>query len=126
MVETNPYPGFATDLQSPFLTLQTIGKGTCTIVENLYETRFKIVPELIKMGANIFINNRTAIVKGVAQLEGTTVVAPDLRSGAGLVLAGLAANGTTIINDIENIERGYLNIDQHLQQINADITKISN
>ncbi len=124
-VETKPYPGFATDLQSPFLTYQTTGKGVSTIVENLYETRFKIVPELLKMGANIAIKDRTAVVTGVKELTGAKVTATDLRSGAGLVIAGLAANGETVITEIENIERGYQNMDADLRALGANITRIS-
>lgn len=125
LVETQPFPGFATDLQSPFLTLQTIGKGEGIIVENLYETRFKIVPELIKMGANISIKDRAATIKGVEKLYGAKVTAPDLRSGAGLILAGLAAEGLTIVSEIENVERGYLKINEDLQKLNADIKRIT-
>lgn len=125
LVETGPFPGFATDLQSPFLTLQTIGKGSGVIVENLYETRFKIVPELIKMGANISIKDRTATVKGVEKLYGANVMAPDLRSGAGLILAGLAAEGLTTVGEIENVERGYLKIEEDLRKLNADIKRIT-
>ncbi len=124
-VETRPYPGFATDLQSPFLAMESIGKGTGMIVENLYETRFKIVPELIKMGANISIKDRTATIKGVKTLYGADVIASDLRAGAGLVLAGLSAEGETKISEIENIERGYLHIDKDLVALNADIKRIS-
>lgn len=123
LVETKPYPGFATDLQSPFLTLQTVGKGTGVVVENLYETRFKIVPELLKMGANITMRNQSAEVTGVNKLVAAKVTAPDLRSGAGLVLAGLCATGTTVLTEIENIERGYLHMDQDLQTLGADIVK---
>ena len=124
-LETNPYPHFATDLQSPFLALQTVSKGVSNIQENLYETRFKIVPELIKMGAVITVKDRTATVLGVDKLVGAKVSAPDLRSGAGLIIAGLGAQGTTIITDIENIERGYLNVDKDLQSLGADIKKIT-
>lgn len=120
---TQPYPGFATDLQSPFLTLQTIAKGTSVIEENLYETRFKIVPELLKMGAVVSMKDRIATVTGVEHLTGAEVIAPDLRSGAGLVIAGLHADGDTTICDIENIERGYLNMDTDLQRLGADIQR---
>lgn len=124
-IETKPYPGFATDLQSQLLTLQTVAKGESQILENLYETRFKIVPELIKMGAQVSVKDRTAYVRGVPALYGAEVVAPDLRSGAGLVIAGLFAKGTTVIYDIENIERGYLKMDEDLRKLGADITRVT-
>ena len=122
-VETNPYPAFATDLQSPLLALCTTSSGTGKIVENLYETRFKIVPQLIKMGANISIHDRMAIIKGVDFLTGAPVSAPDLRSGAGLVVAGLSARGTTVVSEIENIQRGYLDLEKDLSLLGADILK---
>lgn len=123
-VQTAPFPGFATDLQSQLLAVQTLAKGKTKIVENLYETRFKIVPELIKMGANITINERTATVLGVEKLYGAKVLAPDLRSGAGLVIAGMMAEGQTVIGGIENIERGYLHFDKDLASLGADIKRI--
>ncbi len=123
-IETRPFPGFATDLQSQFLTMQTLAKGKTAIVENLYETRFKVVPELIKMGANIVVKERTAFVTGVDELNGLEVTAPDLRSGASLVIAGMMANGLTIVDKIENIERGYLNIDKDFNALGADIKRI--
>ena len=124
-LETRPYPGFATDLQNQFLALETIGKGTGFITENLYETRFKIIPELLKMGASITVKDRTAVVQGVERLYGANVTAPDLRSGAGLILAGLCAEGVTQVGDIENVERGYLNIETDLAKLNADIKRIN-
>lgn len=122
-IETLPYPGFPTDLQSQMLTLQTISKGTSVIIENLFETRFKIYTELTKMGANIIIKDRTAIVKGVKNLFGASVTAPDLRSGAGLVIAGLCADGYTVINDIYHIDRGYLSIEEDLKKLGAEIKR---
>lgn len=123
-IDTQPYPGFPTDLQSQILTLQTISDGTSMITENLFETRFKIVNELIKMGANITIKNQTAVVKGVKNLYGARVTATDLRGGAGLVIAGLAGIDYTIVEDIYHIDRGYLNIEKDLQQLGADIKRI--
>ena len=122
-IETLPYPGFPTDLQSQMLTLQTISKGTSVIIENLFETRFKIYTELTKMGANIIIKVRMALIHGVKNLFGASVTAPDLRSGAGLVIAGLCADGYTIINDIYHIDRGYLNIEEDLQKLGAEIKR---
>lgn len=123
-IETLPYPGFPTDLQSQILTLQTISKGTSVITENLFETRFKIVDQLTKMGADITIKNRMAIVKGVPKLYGASVVANDLRGGAGLAIAGLSADGYTIVEDVEHIDRGYQNMENDLAMLGADIKRI--
>ncbi len=123
-IETLPYPGFPTDLQSQMLTLQTICKGTSVIIENLFETRFKIYTELTKMGANIIIKDRMALINGVKSLYGANVTAPDLRSGAGLVIAGMCAEGYTTINDIYHIDRGYLNIENDFNCLGADIKRI--
>jgi len=123
-VETQPYPGFPTDLQSQILTLQTISQGTGVIVENLFETRFKIYTELIKMGADITIRDRMAIVNGVKKLYGASVVAPELRGGMSLVLAGLVAEGYTTVSDIEIIDRGYCDIEKDLASLGADIKRL--
>lgn len=124
-IETLPYPGFPTDLQSQILTLQTISKGTSVIIENLFETRFKIYTELTKMGADIIIKDRMALINGVKALYGANVTAPDLRSGAGLIIAGICAEGYTIINDIYHIDRGYLKIENDLNLLGADIKRLS-
>jgi len=123
-IETQPYPGFPTDLQNQILTLQTISKGTSVINENLFETRYKIYTELSKMGADISIHNRMAIVKGVQRLYGANVTATDLRGGAGLVIAGLSAEGYTTVEDIYHIDRGYLAIEEDLCRLNAEIKRI--
>ncbi|MBO7218541.1 MAG: UDP-N-acetylglucosamine 1-carboxyvinyltransferase [Clostridia bacterium] len=123
-VETLPYPGFPTDLQNQLLTLTTISKGTSIITENLYESRLKICHELSKMGANIAVKNRMAIVTGVDKLYGASVEACDLRCGASLVLAGLVAEGYTIVHNIEHIDRGYLHIEEDLCRLNAEIRRI--
>lgn len=123
-IETQPYPGFPTDLQNQILALQTISRGTSVVVENLYESRFKIAGELSKMGADIRIKDRTAIVRGVPRLYGANVVATDLRGGAGLVLAGLSAEGYTTIEDVYHIDRGYLNIEEDFCKLNAEIKRI--
>ena len=123
-IETMPYPAFATDLQPQFMALQCVSSGNSIIVENLYETRYKHVPELIKMGANIIVKNQTAFVSGVDKLYGAEVKASDLRAGAGLVLAGLCAKGYTTINSIEHILRGYDNLEGKLQNLGANIKLI--
>ena len=124
-IETLPYPGFPTDLQSQILTLQTISKGTSVIIENLFETRFKIYTELTKMGADIIIKDRMALINGVKALYGANVTAPDLRSGAGLIIAGICAEGYTTINDIYHIDRGYLKIENDLNLLGANIKRLS-
>ena len=118
---TMPYPGFPTDMQSIFLVMLTIAKGTSIIVENIFENRYKFVPELIRMGAKITVEGKSAIIKGTRKLYGTNVKATDLRGGAALVLAGLIAKGTTFIENIEFILRGYENFDKKLRNLNADI-----
>ena len=123
LIDTQPYPGFPTDLQNQVLTMQTISRGTSIIVENLFESRFKICNELSKMGANITIKDRMAIVTGVPKLYGASVVASDLRGGAGLVLAGIVADGYTTIDDIYHIDRGYLSIEKDLCKLNAEIKR---
>ena len=124
-VETQPYPGFPTDLQNQMLALETLSKGTGIIIENLFETRFKIYAELTKMGADITIRDRMALIKGVEKLYGARVVASDLRGGASLVLAGLTADGYTTIEDIFHIDRGYKNIENDLKVLGAEIERIN-
>lgn len=122
-IETATYPGFPTDMQSLILALQTISKGTSTICETVFESRFKVVSELIKMGAKIKVDGQVAFVTGVSKLKPTNVTCPDLRGGAGLVLAGLSAKGTSEVDKIFHIERGYYNFDKNLQSLGADIQK---
>ena len=123
-VETLPYPGFPTDLQAQILTMATICRGNSVIRENLFEARYKYVPELIKMGANVVVRDRTAFVSGVRELQGASVYASDLRGGVALVLAGLVARGYTTVNDIWHIDRGYRHIEQTLSELGADIQRI--
>ena len=125
-IETQPYPGFATDLQPQIMTLQCCSKGSSLIVENLFETRFKHVPELVKMGADITVNGRNAFVRGVDKLYGAEVTAYDLRGGAALVLAGLKAEGTTVVQNVHFIDRGYENIEQQLALLGAKIYREKN
>ena len=124
-IETAPYPGFPTDLQAQILALQTISQGTSVVVENIFETRFKHVGELIKMGAQIVVKDRYAIVRGVTKLFGNQVFAHDLRGGASLVLAGLVAHGTTVVNNVRHIDRGYFQLEEALASLGADIKRIS-
>ena len=123
-LETMPHPGFPTDLQSPFTAMLATAKGTSVVVENLFETRFKYVPELLKMGANITTNGQTAVVHGVQKLYGADVCATDLRGGASLVLASLMAEGYTTISNVSQIERGYDTLVEDLSSLGANIKKI--
>lgn len=123
IVSTNPYPGFPTDLQAQMLALQTISDGISVITENLFDSRFKHVPELVKMGAKITTRDRVAVVRGVEYLHGAKVNAEDLRGGAALVLAGLVARGETVVENIHYIERGYECLEQKLSMLGAQIER---
>lgn len=123
IINTQPYPGFPTDLQAQMLSLQTVASGVSVVTENLFESRFNHVSELVKMGAKILLQDRVAIINGVDRLKGATVHAQDLRGGAALVLAGLVAEGQTIVKDINYIERGYVAIDEELNQLGAHIER---
>lgn len=122
-IKTLPYPGFPTDMQSIFLGMLCSAKGTSVITENIFENRFKCVPELNRMGAKIKIEGNCAIVKGVRKLTGTEVRATDLRGGIALVIAGLTANGITKVENIGFIERGYEKLETKLTKIGASIYK---
>ena len=125
-IKTMPYPGFPTDMQSVMASTFTIAKGTTIIVENIFENRYKYVQELNKMGAKITVEGKSAIIRGVRKLYGATVKATDLRGGAALVLAGLVAKNTTVIENIEYILRGYEEFDKKIRQIggNIEVTSI--
>ena len=120
-ISTMPYPGFPTDMQSLFGSLMTTAKGTSIIMETIFESRFKYLSELKKMGAKIKVQDKTAIITGNKRLNCSKVRSTDLRGGAALVLAGLKANGTTAVTNIEYILRGYENLDKKLRKINAKI-----
>jgi UDP-N-acetylglucosamine 1-carboxyvinyltransferase len=119
-----PYPGFPTDLQPQITAVMSVADGTSLITENVFGGRFRYVDELVRMGANIRVEGRSAVVKGVKRLTGAAVIAPDLRAGAALVLAGLAAEGTTIIEGVPYIDRGYERIEDKLSLLGADISRI--
>ena len=123
-LQTMPYPGFPTDLQPQGLVLQTISHGTCMVTENLFETRFKHVPELIKMGADIAIQDRTAYVSGVSKLYGAEVTSSDLRAGAALTIAGLVAEGQTVVHNVHSIDRGYDHLENAFKSLGADIKRV--
>ncbi len=120
-IKTMPYPGFPTDMQSIFASMLTTAKGTSIVIENIFENRYKYIQELNRMGAKISIEGKTAIIKGVRKLYGTTVNATDLRGGAAMVIAGLMAKGTTNIENIGYILRGYEKLENKLTSLNADI-----
>lgn len=126
VIKTLPYPGFPTDMQAQMMAVTSIAKGTSVFIETVFESRYKQAEELIKMGANIRIDGRTAVVKGVKKLSGAKVTARDLRGGAALVLAGLGAEGTTIVENVNtHIDRGYERLEQKLKKIGADIQRVS-
>lgn len=123
-IQTMPYPGFPTDAQSQLMAVLAYAKGTSIVQEKIFENRFRVAGEFIKMGADISVNERVAVVRGTKSLQGANVTAPDLRGGAGLVLAALGAQGVSEIEEIRHIERGYDGLDVHLRQLGADIRKV--
>ena len=124
-ITTAPYPGFATDMQAQFTALNSIAEGTAIITETIFENRFMHVQELQRLGADITVKGNTAIVKGVAELNGAPIMATDLRASAGLVLAGLVARGTTLVDRVYHIDRGYEVIEEKLGQLGARIRRVS-
>lgn len=122
-VSTAPYPGFATDMQAQFMALNCVANGSSSMVETIFENRFMHVHELQRMGANIRISGNTAIVSGVDKLTGAPVMATDLRASASLVIAGLAAEGETVIDRIYHVDRGYERIEEKLSALGADIKR---
>lgn len=124
-VTTLPYPGFPTDMQPQMTVVLGIAQGTSTVTESIFENRFKYVDELSRMGANIQVEGSIAIIRGVERYTGARVCAPDLRAGAALVVAGLAADGVTVVDDIHYIQRGYENFEGKLQKLGAQIERVS-
>lgn len=123
-IVTLPYPGFATDLQPQFIALNAVSQGVAMVTENLFESRFKFVNELIRLGADVRIEGHHALVRGRERLSGAPVVATDIRAGASLVLAGLVAEGETVVTDVHHIDRGYDSFVPDLQALGADIERI--
>jgi len=123
---TAPHPGFATDLQAQFMALMSMASGTSIITETIFENRFMHVPELIRMGANINVDGGISVIKGVKSLKGAPVMATDLRASASLVIAALAAEGTTEIQRIYHLDRGYEKIEDKLNLVGADIVRTEN
>lgn len=124
-VKTLPYPGYPTDMQPQIGVALALASGTSIVTESIFENRFKYMDELARMGAIVKVEGNTAIITGVEKLTGARVSAPDLRAGAALVIAGLAAEGITIVDDIMYIQRGYENFEEKLQSLGAEIQKIN-
>lgn len=122
--QTLPFPGFPTDLQAPFMALMSLASGDCVITENVFENRFMFADEIGRMGADIRIDGHHALVRGVASLSGAPVRSPDLRGGAALVLAGLVAEGETVVTEIHHIDRGYEKFVERLRGLGADIARV--
>jgi UDP-N-acetylglucosamine 1-carboxyvinyltransferase len=123
-VRTAPYPGFPTDMQAQFMALNTVADGAAVITETIFENRFMHASELQRLGADIEISGHTAVIRGLKQLQGATVMATDLRASASLVIAGLMAQGETTVERIYHLDRGYENIEQKLSQLGARISRI--
>jgi len=123
-IKTLPYPGFPTDMQPQAVALLSVIKGESRVTEGVWDSRFQYVEELVKMGADIEVNERTAVIKGVSHLVGQTVRATDLRGGAGVVIAGLIASGETVITEIKHIDRGYERLVDKFKGLGADIKRV--
>ena len=123
-IETAPYPGLATDMQAQLMAMLLLARGRSRVTETIFENRFRHVPELVRMGADITVNGRSALVTGVSALRGAPVVATDLRASMSLILAGLAAEGETVVSRIDHLDRGYERLEEKLQAVGADIQRI--
>jgi UDP-N-acetylglucosamine 1-carboxyvinyltransferase len=124
-VMTEPFPGFATDMQAQFMALMSVAEGAAMITETIFENRFMHVPELMRMGARINYHGTSAIVRGVPKLSGAPVMATDLRASVSLVLAGLAAGGETIVNRVYHLDRGYERLEAKLAAVGAEIERLT-
>lgn len=122
-LQTQPHPGFPTDMQAQMMALATVAEGSAIIMENVFENRFTHVPDFSRMGADIFVNGRVAMIRGVKRLSGARVSSHDLRGGAALCLAGLVAEGVTEVDHIELIDRGYVRFEEQLSRLGARITR---
>jgi UDP-N-acetylglucosamine 1-carboxyvinyltransferase len=124
-IRTAPHPAFPTDMQAQFMALNTVAEGISKVTETIFENRFMHVQEMQRLGANIDIDGNTALVKGVTELEGATVMATDLRASASLVLAGLVAKGQTVIERIYHLDRGYENLEEKFNALGANVKRVS-
>jgi len=122
-IKTAPYPGFPTDMQAQFCVLNALAQGTATITETIFENRFMHVPELIRMGATMELEGNTCIIQGIESLSGAQVMATDLRASASLVIAGLVADGKTIVDRIYHLDRGYEHIENKFQGLGAQVVR---
>src|SRR5690606_14029369 len=122
---TAPHPGFPTDMQAQFMAMLALADGASVLTETIFENRYMHVPELARMGAEITVNGRTAVVRGVPSLTGAPVMATDLRASMSLVLAGLAARGETIVSRVYHLDRGYERLEEKLSAVGADIERDS-
>jgi UDP-N-acetylglucosamine 1-carboxyvinyltransferase len=124
-IRTSEYPLFPTDMQAQFMVMNCIAEGSARVIETIFENRFMHVDELLRLGASIEVDGHTALVQGVAKLSGATVMATDLRASASLVIAGLVARGTTIVDRIYHLDRGYEAIEEKLSKLGARIKRVS-
>ena len=122
-IRTAPYPAFPTDMQAQFMAINAVAEGTAVIRETIFENRYMHAVELARLGADIRIDGNTAVVKGVPRLNGATVMATDLRASASLVVAGLVAQGTTIVDRIYHLDRGYEKLDEKLSALGARVRR---
>jgi UDP-N-acetylglucosamine 1-carboxyvinyltransferase len=123
-LRTAPYPGFPTDMQAQLMALLTVARGSSVIQETVFENRYMHVLELVRMGADIKVDGHTAVVKGVQGLSGAPVMATDLRASASLVLAGLRAEGQTLVQRVYHLDRGYEKLERKLQDLGADVRRV--
>jgi UDP-N-acetylglucosamine 1-carboxyvinyltransferase len=123
-IMTQAYPGFSTDLQAQFMALMSVADGTSLIRETVFENRFMHVPELVRLGADITLKGTSATVRGVTKLKAAPVMATDLRASVSLVLAGLVAEGETVVSRIYHLDRGYEALDRKLKRCGADIERV--
>ena len=124
-VTTSIFPGFPTDMQAQWTAYMSVAKGVSTVTDTIYIDRFKHVPELIRLGADIKVNENNAVIKGVSKLKGAKVMSTDLRASASLVLAGLAAEGVTEVLRVYHLDRGYQRIEEKLRVLGADIERVA-
>jgi UDP-N-acetylglucosamine 1-carboxyvinyltransferase len=123
-IATLPYPGFATDLQAQMMVLLSIARGVSVVTENVFENRFGFVDELIRLGAQIRVDGNHAVVTGERSLTGAIVRCPDLRAGAALAIAGLAAEGCTELREVYHVDRGYERFEEKLRSLGADVDRV--
>ena len=123
-ISTKPYPGFPTDAQAPAAAVLCVTDGVSIIEENIFSGRFKYTDELIKLGADITVNGKTAVIRGKSALCGGEICAPDLRGAVALAIAGLCADGTTVLTGLEHLDRGYEHFEQTLCSLGADVKRI--